>query len=295
MTEETSPIHDFYPVDFALDMNGKKQDWEAVVKIPFIDQDRLLRAMARELAHTSFRLRTHQLIIIARDARLTGEEKERNNGNVLSTQFVFDDSVETSYPSSHPGFFPDIMGSRCRSTPFSLPTLGDGIDLIHGLLEGTHLGSSALAGFPSLHTLPHTGSLGYHGVSVFQSDSRNQSMIITLTNSHPSSPSANGNGNGTDQRPPTAEIAKKTIGQKTYHSWPYLHEGIVVAVSDDMFRYELQQMGKSAKVVSTPHNPFQAIAWKKAADHAEFHQSKRFGVITGHVDVVLHVRPLKGE
>lgn len=48
MTEETSPIFDFYPRDFELDMNGKKQDWEAVVKIPFIDQARLLRAMARK-------------------------------------------------------------------------------------------------------------------------------------------------------------------------------------------------------------------------------------------------------
>lgn len=46
MTEETSPIIDFYPKDFELDMNGKKQDWEAVVKIPFIDQERLLKAMA---------------------------------------------------------------------------------------------------------------------------------------------------------------------------------------------------------------------------------------------------------
>lgn len=47
MEDETSPIFDFYPKDFELDMNGKKQDWEAVVKIPFIDQARLLRAMAR--------------------------------------------------------------------------------------------------------------------------------------------------------------------------------------------------------------------------------------------------------
>lgn len=53
MTEETSPIIDFYPVDFELDMNGKKQDWEAVVKIPFIDQDRLLKAMARELRNSN--------------------------------------------------------------------------------------------------------------------------------------------------------------------------------------------------------------------------------------------------
>jgi 5'-3' exoribonuclease 1 len=52
MTEETSPIFDFYPKEFELDMNGKKQDWEAVVKIPFIDQDRLLRAMNRRSAGT---------------------------------------------------------------------------------------------------------------------------------------------------------------------------------------------------------------------------------------------------
>lgn len=50
MYEETSPIIDFYPRNFELDMNGKKQDWEAVVKIPFIDQKRLLKAMAGKLS-----------------------------------------------------------------------------------------------------------------------------------------------------------------------------------------------------------------------------------------------------
>jgi 5'-3' exonuclease len=49
--KETSPIKDFYPNDFELDMNGKKQDWEAIVKIPFIDQDRLLKAMKSMFLH----------------------------------------------------------------------------------------------------------------------------------------------------------------------------------------------------------------------------------------------------
>lgn len=38
MTSENSPIKQYYPEEFSKDLNGKKQDWEAVVLIPFIDQ-----------------------------------------------------------------------------------------------------------------------------------------------------------------------------------------------------------------------------------------------------------------
>ena len=46
MTEEDSPIIEFYPEEFDLDLNGKKQSWKAVVLLPFIDEKRLLGAMA---------------------------------------------------------------------------------------------------------------------------------------------------------------------------------------------------------------------------------------------------------
>ena len=45
MVSSTSPIIDFYPTNFATDLNGKQQEWEAVVLIPFIDEQRLLAAM----------------------------------------------------------------------------------------------------------------------------------------------------------------------------------------------------------------------------------------------------------
>jgi 5'-3' exoribonuclease 1 len=38
MLEEGSPISHFYPSEFKTDLNGKKQEWEALVLIPFIDE-----------------------------------------------------------------------------------------------------------------------------------------------------------------------------------------------------------------------------------------------------------------
>ena len=210
---------------------------------------------------------------------MTPEEKARDQPGILSTQFQYDESVDSKYPSSLPGFFPDIPRTFCHSEPFNLPTLGDGVSLILGLLNGVHLGVSALAGFPSLQTIPHQGALGFHAVNVFQAESRNQSMVVTI--------------DPKQERRKAADIAASLIGQRTYHSWPYLQEGLIAAVSDDLNKYELQP--SSSKILEKTHSANQAIAWKKASDNIEDHYSKRYGVIMGAVEVVLHVRPLRGE
>lgn len=47
MTDEEYGITDFYPLDFPVDLNGKKFAWQGVVLLPFIDQTRLLEACAK--------------------------------------------------------------------------------------------------------------------------------------------------------------------------------------------------------------------------------------------------------
>ncbi|KAL7420980.1 5'-3' exoribonuclease 2 [Cryptotrichosporon argae] len=60
MIDDESPILDFYPSDFDIDMNGKKMAWQGVALLPFIDQDRLLGALK------------------SKEDALTDDEKRRN-------------------------------------------------------------------------------------------------------------------------------------------------------------------------------------------------------------------------
>ncbi|KAF9953306.1 5'-3' exoribonuclease 1, partial [Modicella reniformis] len=259
ITKELSPIRDFYPRDFDLDMNGKKHDWEAVIKIPFIDQDRLLEAM---------KTREH----------LLSEEEVERNGHGESAMFTRDDSLLETYPS--PAHFPDIRDCKCRREVFHLPVIEGVSSLKKGLCEGALTHANGLFGFPSMHTLKHSGCLGFHEVRVFQMPSRNESMVVTLESRF------------NDIQP--EQLALSKIGKKVYVGWPFLKEGVVSSISDEMFKYEIQVQGKKRVVVQTPHRTGTFESWKKRADKIETVYSSRFGVSIGEIEFTAQVLLLKG-
>ena len=258
MTNPTSPIIDFYPRDFELDMNGKKMEWEAVVKIPFIDERRLLDAMG------------------PRDQQLTPAEKERNEFGV-SLKFTYSPAVQYTYPSSLVGVFPDISYCHCVENIFDLPTI-EGLDVHVGLVDGAKLGRSALAGFPSLKTLDHNGALGFHGVNVFQADSRNESMVITLAHKDAET---------------RVDAARAKLGKKVHVGYPFLTEAKVIRISDELFTYSLQS-SSSGPPQAIPHGPQEIEMWHKKAERIERIYSKRLGILIGPIETLVHVDTLKG-
>ena len=53
MLHPSSPLIEYYPPDFTSDPNGKRQPWEAVVEIPFIEAGVLLDTVEQILEKDS--------------------------------------------------------------------------------------------------------------------------------------------------------------------------------------------------------------------------------------------------
>lgn len=275
-----SLILDFYPLDFETDLNGKKNDWEAIVKIPFIEEKRLLTAM---------KTREH----------MTSASEKRRNTFGFSYKFQYNETDHgVLFKSPLPNVFPDISNCHVVRTEYVLPIVeghfGGDDGLVKGYLPGAKRGRDMKAGFPSLDTIEHTSALKKHGVKVFNTESRNNSVIVSLT-----APAIKESHN-------LDTLARNKIGKHVYVGWPFLVEALVVAVSDAYFvrtadpplanplilRRDTAPTLQS--ILKLPQDPFTMQKWEKMASDIETEYSMRYGILFGNVECLIHVCILRG-
>lgn len=271
-----SPIGDFYPDKFETDLNGKKNDWEAVVKIPFIDEKRLLNAMK------------------TKESMLSKAEKKRNS---FGSSWVFEFFAKmkpVEFSSPLPDIFPPILHSYVKQSEYKLPTVESIDELVHGLVNGVKLGVDSLPGFPTLYTLDFESFMMRHGVKVFGSPAKSESIIIRIL--------------PTESISTIEELALKLVGRRVHVGWPYLKEAVVVGISNSSVSYQIKvsDQNQIIKPLETskelqPHMLYQKMysesdsdRWIAKATKTEEFYSQHCGVLIGEAEVLVDVSLIKG-
>merc|ERR1712187_630005 len=162
MTQPFSPLIDFYPADFGLDLNGKRFTWQAVILWPFIDEPRLVRVLAPLLK------------------QLTPNEKVRNRrGQELIFGHKDDKSLFHAVQLAQAAFEAGHAGKKTK--------IGD--NWFHGTLEGWAAGganrtiTSPIEGLPDVeeshafsaqYTLPE----GAQHISKILPGAQEQALVV---------------------------------------------------------------------------------------------------------------------
>nr|pir hypothetical protein Y39G8C.b - Caenorhabditis elegans [Caenorhabditis elegans] len=146
-----SPICDFYPANFETDLNGKRNEWEAVVLIPFIEEKRLLEA------------------IEAKRSRLTSEENARNShGSHIQC-------ISSPEPPNSQGQWRTVR-SEIPQDSFRIPRS----QVKWGLLPNVKM-DVYFPGFPTMKHLSHLGELRFANCNIFGMASRKESMVLKVS------------------------------------------------------------------------------------------------------------------
>lgn len=208
MTNPDSPIYDFYPKDFESDLNGKQQEWEAVVLIPFIDEKKL-----QEIARPMFE-------------RMNADEKSRNkHGPMLA--FEFCSSNLGTYAA--PQYFRPVDRNFASCQEIWRKEWEVARECLQkGLMAGVKL-DVYFPGFPTLKHIPHTARLKKEGVKVFEQASRGDNMMLYIEDQ----------GN-----PSIEEVANQLLNAEIWVSWPHMVEARVASVQNNRHIFRLGKDGR---------------------------------------------------
>ncbi|XP_068593767.1 5'-3' exoribonuclease 1 [Cebidichthys violaceus] len=270
MTSENSPIIEYYPLDFKTDLNGKQQEWEAVVLIPFIDERCLLAAMEPF------------------NDKMTKEEKARNR-HIECAVYSYDPENDCLYASNLPQLFPDIVHCHVRKTDIPMDAWQVRLDHVSRRFDRSAL---YFCGFPTLQHIKHKFFKKKSGVVVFQQSSRGENMMLNIL------PSQEG-------EPVCDDVAAQVLGKSVFVNWPHLEEARIIAVSDGDVKFCLEEPPSVQRVYDRPSTPpptkvtclsdKEQKDWVKDVQGITEHFVKRKGIVVNDTSVVLYGQLLTGR
>ncbi|XP_037315324.2 5'-3' exoribonuclease 1 [Pungitius pungitius] len=270
MTSQDSPIIEYYPLDFKTDLNGKQQEWEAVVLIPFIDERCLLAAMEPF------------------NDKMTKEEKARNRHTECAV-YSYDPEQDCMYASSLPQLFPDITHCHVRKTDIPMDAWHVALDHVSRRFDRSAL---YFCGFPTLQHIKHKFYKKKSGVVVFQQSSRGENMMLNILP-------------GQEGEPVCDNIAAQVLGRSVFVNWPHLEEARIIAVSDGDVKFCLEEPPGVQRVYDRPSTPpptkvnclsdKEQKDWVKDVQGVTEHFVKRKGIVVNETSVVLYGQLLSGR
>uniref|UniRef100_A0A672V840 5'-3' exoribonuclease 1 n=1 Tax=Strigops habroptila TaxID=2489341 RepID=A0A672V840_STRHB len=271
MISQDSPIIEYYPPDFKTDLNGKQQEWEAVVLIPFIDEKRLLLAM--ESCNKCLK-----------------EEEKRRNTHSACLMYWYDKDAEFQYMSPWPEKFPAI--ERCHTRYKTIPLDAWHVEITHNKITKIKKSALYFCGFPTLKHIKHKFYLRKSGVQVFQQSSHGENMMLEII----------ANENSKEQV--IENVASLVLGKRVFVNWPHLEEARVVAVSDGETKFYLEEPHGTQKLYMGNAVPPTKVAyvgdkeqstWLKDIQGISEHYQKRKGIIIHETSIVVYAQLLTGN
>ncbi|PBC30137.1 5'-3' exoribonuclease [Apis cerana cerana] len=255
LTEEKSPIINYYPSEFETDLNGKEQEWEAVVLIPFINEKDLLDAMA---PHYS---------------KLSLEEQARNKHGPMCL-FTYTEEELGMYHA--PEYFPNVINNYAKVQLINREDIYVPREkLVRGLCSGVRP-DIYYPGFSTIQHIEHTASLEKAKIKVFQRQSNRESMILHIK----PQPKIN-----------LTTIGSKLLGQIVFVNWPHLKEALVIGVSSS----SCMKMNLINPQIKRLYDTIDGSEWTVEKKRITETYKDRLGVDIGETKFLVHVRLLVGK
>ncbi|XP_024080842.1 5'-3' exoribonuclease 1-like isoform X3 [Cimex lectularius] len=274
-----SPISSYYPVDFQLDFNGKLNEWEAIVVIPFIDQEKLVDAMAPYYKD------------------LTEEEVLRNGERPL---LIYSYSAEPSGTFKSPGYFPDIVSNRAMSVSLSRKELIIDEARLMASME-PRVSKGQLCRLNTFRDVKLTTRLEYGRVYLsnvsYQTlmlhiHKRNISMVMSWSDENQPSDDLDAEVECDTDIDKLEEIAVSLIAKEVFVNWPHLSRALVVSVVSKTHKF---MKNESGELVKKELNALERSIFISQLTEIKHKYKSNQGIVLGPVQVIIQVRKNEGK